>query len=219
MALVAGALWVRTTAGALAVLRGTAVDVQPGASPSTSVRALTRDVGAGVAALVADDAGRVSGLVRARGTDDGPVEHEAVDAPEGVGLRAVLAVRGAHVAYAGRRGGVVRRGADGTFVTHLWDGRITALAFVDDAGTLVAATYSESDDTTALVCLDAGGRAVVVARIGPGRAEPGADGAASAEDGGEGVETDARVLALAHDDARGVVWIAGGFGVAAFAVR
>jgi hypothetical protein len=219
MELVAGALWVRTTAGALAVIRGTAVDVQPGASPSASVRALTRDVGAGVAALVADDAGRVSGLVRARGTDDGAVEHEAVDAPEGVGLRAVLAVRGVHVAYAGRRGGVVRRGADGTFVTHLWDGRITALAFVDDAGTLVAATYSESDDTTALVCLDAGGRAVVVARIGPGRAEPGADGAASAEDGGEGVETDARVLALAHDDARGVVWIAGGFGVAAFAVR
>ena len=26
-------------------------------------------------------------------------------------------------------------------------------------------------------------------------------------------------IARAHDDARGVVWIAGGFGVAAFAVR
>jgi len=58
-----------------------------------------------------------------------------------------------------------------------------------------------------------------VARIGPARAQPGADGSASAEDGVEGLETDARVLALAHDDARGVVWIAGGFGVAAFAVR
>lgn len=217
MALVAGALWVRTTAGALAVVRGSVVDVEP--SPATWISAMTRDVGAGVAALVSDDAGRVSGLVRARGTNDGAVEHEAVDGPDGVGLRAVLAVRGVHVAYAGRRGGVVRRGADGTFVTHLWHGRITALAFVDDAGTLVAATYSEADDTTALVCLDAGGRASVVARIGPARAQPGADGSASAEDGVEGLETDARVLALAHDDARGVVWIAGGFGVAAFAVR
>jgi len=221
MALVAGALWVRTTAGGLAVIRGSVVDVEPGTvgSHATSISAMTRDVGGGVAALVSDDAGRVSGLVRARGTNDGAVEHEGVDAPEAVGLRAVLAVRGAHLAYAGRRGGVVRRGADGTFATHLWDGRITALAFVDDAGTLVAATYSEADDTTALVCLDAGGRACVVARIGPARGQPGAEGAASAEDGVEGLETDARVLALAHDDARGVVWVAGGFGVAAFAVR
>ena len=218
LALVAGALWVRTTGGGLAVIRETAVDVQPGTVGPGSISAMTRDAGAGVAALVSDDTGRVSGLVRARGTNDGAVEHEGVDGPDGVGLRAVLAVRGVHVAYAGRRGGVVRRGVDATFVTHLWDGRITALAFVDDAGTLVAATYSETDDTTALVCLDAGGRARVVARIGPARGQPGADGAAS-EDGIDGLETDARVLALAHDDARGVVWVAGGFGVAAFAVR
>jgi len=224
LALVAGALWVRTTAGALAVVRGGAVDMEPSAagSHSTSIRALTRDVSAGVAALVSDDAGRVSGLVRARGTNDGAVEHEAVEPPEAVGLRAVLAVRGVHVAYAGRRGGVVRRGADGSWVTHLWEGSITALSFVDDAGTLVAATYSEADDTTALVCLEAGGReprARVVARIGPARAQAGADAAASAEDGEGALETDARVLALAYDDPRGVVWVAGGFGVAAFAVR
>jgi hypothetical protein len=229
LALVAGALWVRTTAGGLAVVRGGAVDVEPSAvgSHATSISAMTRDVGGGVAALVSDDAGRVSGLVRARGTNDGAVEHEAVDSPpETVGLRAVLAVRGVHVAYAGRRGGVARRGADGTWATHLWEGRITALAFVDDAGTLVAATYSEADDTTALVCLEASvagavrePRARVVARIGPARAQAAVDDAASADDGVDGIETDARVLALAHDDARGVVWVAGGFGVAAFAVR
>ncbi|HEY3822769.1 MAG TPA: hypothetical protein VGL81_36645 [Polyangiaceae bacterium] len=236
VALAAGALWVRTASGRLAVVRGGAVDIEavelepPAAgSPSTSVRAMTRDAGGGVAALVADDAGRVSGLVRARGTNDGVVEHETLDGPDRVGLRAVLAVRGIHVAYAGRRGGVVRRGADGTWATHAWEGRVTALAFVDDAGTLVAATYSESDDTTALVCLEparpagAGAgepRAEVVARIGPARAQAGGgDAVAGADDGVEGLDTDARVLALAHDDARGVVWVAGGFGVAVFAVR
>ncbi|HEX3343909.1 MAG TPA: hypothetical protein VHS09_05015, partial [Polyangiaceae bacterium] len=166
---------------------------------------------------LADDGGRVTGLVRARGTHDGAVEHEALDAPEPVGLRAVLAVRGAHVAYASRRGGVVRRGAGGAWTVHAWEGSVTALAFVDDAGTLVAATYSAADDTTALVCLEAAGRAHVVARIGPARVPAGADVAA---DDGEGpLDADARVAALAHDDARGVVWIAGGFGVAAFAVR
>jgi hypothetical protein len=225
MALVAGSLWVRTTAGGLAVVREGVVVVEPSAvgSHATSIRAMTRDVGAGVAALVADDAGRVSGLVRARGTNDCAVEHEALDSPEAVGLQGVLAVRGVHVAYAGRRGGVVRRGADGTWAAHVWEGRITALAFVDDAGTVVAATYSESDDTTALVCLEAGAagqpRARVVARIGPARAQAGGDAVASLEDGEGALETDARVLALAHDDARGVVWVAGGFGVAAFAVR
>ena len=225
IALVAGSLWVRTTAGGLAVVRGGAVVVEPSAvgAHATSIRAMTRDVGAGVAALVADEAGRVSGLVRARGTNDGAVEHEALDSPEAVGLRAVLAVRGAQVAYAGRRGGVVRRGADGAWAAHVWEGRVTALAFVDDAGTIVAATYSEADDTTALVCLEAGpageARARVVARIGPARAPAGAEDVANADDGEGAAETDARVLALAHDDARGVVWVAGGFGVAAFAVR
>ncbi|MGD0530586.1 MAG: hypothetical protein ABSE49_35960, partial [Polyangiaceae bacterium] len=231
--LVARTPWVRTTGGALAAVRGGVVDAERAAgAPGTSVRALARDVGGGVAALAADDAGRVSGLVRARGTDDGAVEHEALATPEAVGSRPVLAVRGAHVAYTGRRGGVVRRGPGGEWVVHRWEGHVTALAFVDDAGTLVAATYSEADDTTALVRLDAAARtgagapraprAEVVARLGPARAEPGVRGIAGEGDGEGDVAGDgegARVLALAHDDARGVVWVAGGFGVAAFAVR
>jgi hypothetical protein len=221
--LVAGTPWVRTRGGALAAVRGGAVDVEaPPAGARWTLRALAHDVGGGVAALAADDAGRVSGLVRARGTDDGAVENEALVTPEPVGPGAVLAVRGAHVAYTGRRGGIVRRGADGAWAVHRWDGQVTGLAFVDDAGTLVAATYSEADDTTALVRLDAGARAEVVARLGPARAEPGVRAIAGTDDGdGEGGSTGdgARVLALAHDDARGVVWVAGGFGVAAFAVR
>jgi hypothetical protein len=224
---------VRTTGGALAAVRGGAVDVEapPAGSPVT-VRALARDAAGGVAALAADDAGRVSGLVRARGTDDGAVASEALAAPEAVGAHVVLAVRGAHVAYTGRRGGIVRREGDGTWAVHRWEGHVTGLAFVDDAGTLVAATYSEADDTTALVRLDAGApaaagasrgpRAEVVARLGPARAEPGVHALAGADDGegeGGGAGGDACVRALAYDEARGVVWVAGGFGVAAFAVR
>jgi hypothetical protein len=117
---------------------------------------------------------------------------------------AIVAHRGEHVAYAARHGGVVRRTGDGTWTPAPWEGVVSALAFVDDAGTLVAATYSESDDTTALVRLDAAGRASVVARVGADRGDP---------------ESDGRVRAMAHDAAREVVWVAGGFGIAAFAVR
>lgn len=117
---------------------------------------------------------------------------------------AVVARRAAHVAYAARHGGVARRAGDGGWTASRWDGAVTALAFVDDAGTLVAAAYSDADDTTTLVRLDPSGGAAVVARIGADRADP---------------ESDGRVLAMAHDAAREVVWVAGGFGIAAFAVR
>jgi len=81
---------------------------------------------------------------------------------------------------------------------------VTALVFLDDAGRVLAATYSDTDDTTALVDLDVAGGASIVARLGATRADPDSDG---------------QVLSMAHDEARGVVWLAGGFGVAVFAVR
>jgi len=140
-------------------------------------------------------------LVRMLGEGEGSDGDD--EAPE-ARKPAVLAQRGACCAYAARSGGVVRRAADGPWKASRWDGAVTALAFVDDAGTLLAAAYSEADDTTALVRLDPQGRASVVARIGASRADP---------------ESDARVLAMAHDAAREVVWVAGGFGIAAFAVR
>jgi hypothetical protein len=127
---------------------------------------------------------------------------EDLDAPE-ARAPAVTARRGSHVAYAARRGGVVRSAGDGTWRAFPWEGSVTALAFVDDRGTLLAATYSDPDDTTALVLVDEPGRTSVVARIGATRSEP---------------ESDGRVLAMAHDAAHEVVWLAGGFGVAAFAV-
>ena len=79
---------------------------------------------------------------------------------------------------------------------------MTAVTFVDDAGTLVASTYSDADDSSALVQLDPAGKATVVARTGPSPTD---------------AESDGRVASLAYDDARGVVWLAGGFGVVSFA--
>jgi hypothetical protein len=77
------------------------------------------------------------------------------------------------------------------------------MAFVDDDGTLLVAAYSEVEDMTGLVRIDASGRLSVVARVGALRDQG---------------ESDGRVLSLACDDARGVVWLAGGFGVAAFSM-
>jgi hypothetical protein len=200
VALASKTLWLRTRSGGLLAWRDGAPQVERCGVPG-SVEAMTRDVSSGIVGLVGDDAGHLSALVRVSAS--GAVAREVLDAPDAA-APAVVAARGPHVAYASRSGGVARRLRGGTWETHAWDGRITGLAFVDDAGTLVAAAYSEADDTTALVRLDVEGRATVVARIGPS----GTDG-----------EVDASPSALAHDDARGVVWVAGAFGVAAFAVR
>jgi hypothetical protein len=95
-----------------------------------------------------------------------------------------------------------------------WEGRITALAFVDDEGTLLAATYAPTDDTTGLICLDLAGHASLVARVGAApRPNENAESLMQRGERGEG-----RVLAMACDDARGVVWVVGDFGVGAFAI-
>lgn len=216
----AGALWMRTRAGALRSFFGASVETHALAGP---VATIANDRSRTIAALLADRAGAVSALVRSRAAEVGEValEHEEILAVDPLGQPPLLAVRGEHAAYAGRRG-VVRRRANGTWGAHAWQGRITAVAFIDDRGTLIAATYADADDTTTLVRLDpdAGGTATasVVARIGPspvaGAPSGGAPAARAEDDGGDG-----RVLALAFDDARGVVWVAGGFGVAAYAVR
>jgi hypothetical protein len=198
--LASGILWVRTRTGSL-------LSSRPGRTlerctvPGTLVSLAPSGAG-GVVALAVDETGGPATLVR--GQENGNVVCEAVQAPIGRPA-AWLAARGDHVAYvaASARGGVVVRRADGTWHRLLWEGRVTALAMVDASGTLVAATYSEGDDTTGLVRLDETGRASLVARLGPSRDDPEADG---------------RTLALAFDDSPGVVWVAGGFGVAAFAI-
>jgi len=193
-----GALWVRTAA------RGLAVSVAAGPfqrrSVSGAVVALSNDGESAVMALVVDEAAMPVALLR--GGPDGSIERQPVSAPEPCGPE-VVATRGPFVAYAGRRG-VVRRDANGAWRSHRWQGSVTALAFVDDKGGLIAATYSDADDTTGLVYLDELGHASVVARLGPARSDGDLDG---------------RAASMACDDARGVIWVAGGFGVAAFAIR
>ncbi|MGD0675374.1 MAG: hypothetical protein ABSC94_08145 [Polyangiaceae bacterium] len=195
---VADLLWIRTTGG------GLLVSGDAGRSwtrcPALGVTgAIVRDGMASMAALVIDDAGRSVALIR--GAADGTISREPIDAPEAV-IPTVLAARGGPVAYATRTG-VARRGLDGVWRSFAWEGRVTALTFVDDVGTLVAAVYLEADDATSLLRIDAAGQTALVARIDAAQGAPDSDGQA---------------VGLACDDSRGVIWIAGGFGVATFAM-
>jgi hypothetical protein len=193
-------VWMRTRAGGLLVYEPASEHAQRCPVPGM-VAAIAR-AEAALAALVVDDTARPVYLLRgAAAGAHAPFAREPLAAPE-ARSPALLAVRGDHVAYAGRRGGVVRRLAGDVARELTWEGRVTSLVFVDDQGTLLAATYSAGDDTTALVRVDPSGGAAVVARIGPASGDAEADG---------------RVVAMAVDEAHGVVWVAGGFGVAAFA--
>jgi hypothetical protein len=214
-----GRLWVRTRSGGLVALDVAIASsdrsptrprtVRPRERPAVercavpgAASGLTLDSGVAdgaPVALVVDEVGRPTALVHPSGTV--PARCEAVEAPA-ASSPPLFAVRGEHVAYAARHRGVLRRTGAGPWIWFEWEGRVTAMTFVDDAGTLVASTYSDADDTSALVQLDPAGKATVVARTGPSPTDS---------------ESDGRVASLAYDDARGVVWLAGGFGVASFA--
>jgi len=207
VSLLAGVVWVRTRTGSLlAVRRDPAgkIALERCAIPGAVV-ALCRDEGAGIVALAVDDGGRPSTLVRGR--PDGLFTCEAIQATGGRPAGPMTA-RGGRLAYLvtspPAKTGVFVRQPDGGWKRFGWDGRVTTLAMVDDAGTLIAATYSDGDDTTGLVRVDSTGGVSVVARLGAARDDADADG---------------RAVAMACDDPRGVIWVAGGFGVAAFAVR
>jgi len=205
VALAGGALFVLASDGALLAAGAEPPYAFARCATTGAAAAMAIDAAASGPApvlLVVDAAGKPASLDRAR--RGAPAESGAVGDVD-ARVPAVVAARAGHVAYAARRGGVARRDPAGAWSAHGWDGQVTALAFVDDDGTLLAATYSDVDDTTALVRLDAQGHAAVVARVGAARVVDG--------------DSDGRALAMACDDAHGVVWIAGGFGVAAFATR
>ncbi|MGH7437960.1 MAG: hypothetical protein ACRENE_19950 [Polyangiaceae bacterium] len=130
-------------------------------------------------------------------------------APEGGPVRRLaiaggpVAAAGGKKAYAGEKG-IVLVGADPSWRPVSIAGTVVALSFVDSGYSLVAAVYSENDDTTGLVRIDGAGVAQVMGLLGPTPAD---------------MESDGRALALAVDDPRGVVWVAGGFGVAIFSIR
>jgi hypothetical protein len=197
---VEGGLWARTSAGALLHSGDGGRSFARCALPG-SVAAIAADGTAGITALVVDDERLPIAVVR--GGPGGSVEREPVEGPAPLASVSVFAGRSGPLAYVARTGRLVRREPDGAWRSFDWEGKITALSFVDDAGTLLAATYSEADEATALVRVDAAGHATIVARLGPAPDHPDSDG---------------RAAAIACDDSRGVVWIAGGFGVAAFAV-
>jgi hypothetical protein len=200
IAIVDGALWIRTRAGAL--LFAPAVGELRREPVPGAVGALASGVRAGelATALVVDAEGRPTALLR--GLADGSLSRETLDAPV-VAQPGILAVRGAAVAYAARRGGIAVGDVGGQWKSIVWPGHVTALAFVGD-GTLLAATYTDSEDSTTLVHVAADGQPRVVARLGAMR---------------DDVDSDGRVLSMAYDEAHGVVWLAGGFGVAVLAVR
>ena len=202
-----GILWVRSSAGGLYTAAATSI---PGTS-STRLRLEPFAAGARVGAIAQDGAGQVLALLvdaenrptgLLRGKREGSIERETLECTEPCGP-GLVAAHGEHVAYAARRG-VVRRGGDGVWREFAWDGTVVALAFVDADGGLVAAIYSDTDDTTGLVQVDDEGAPRLMAVLGPTQAD---------------IESDGRASAIACDEPRGVVWIAGGFGVAAFSIR
>jgi hypothetical protein len=199
-----GVLWLRTSRGALLMSVDGGRSVSQCAVPGT-VAAIGRESGDGAVALAVDEARQPVALLRCG--PGGAIQREPLDAPAPLGSPAVfIAASGEKartVAYVARTGRLIRREADGAWRSFDWEGRITALSCVDDGDTILAATYSEADDATALVRVHASGEANIVARLGAAPDFP---------------ESDGRAVALACDDSRGVVWIAGGFGVAAFAI-
>jgi hypothetical protein len=95
----------------------------------------------------------------------------------------------------------------------------SAAAFLDDQGTLAVALYGATEDTSWLACVDAKG-ARTVAELGGAGALPdlrGSRGRADSdpEDEGGDLLHDGCAVGLTQDDAHGVIWVVGGFGLLA----
>ncbi len=129
IAIVDRALWIRTRAGAL--LFAPAVGELRREPVPGAVGALAGGVRAGeqATALALDAEGRPSALAVTRRA--GSLSRETLDAPD-VAQPGILAVRGAALAYAPRRGGIAVRDAGGKWKSMTWPGLVTALAFVGD---------------------------------------------------------------------------------------
>jgi hypothetical protein len=78
------------------------------------------------------------------------------------------------------------------------------MVFLDDEGSMLVAAAAGEGDASWLVHIDAAGDARIVAEL---------DAPATEDEG-----VDPGVRALARDDAHGVVWVAGAFGLLAFEI-
>lgn len=190
-----GALWTRTRGGAL--LRSADLGVAwEAVTVGGRVAAIATDA-RGLAVLVVDATSERVRLVRGVGRADAmTVDVAAAEAPSGA-----LATRGAHAACVGSDGAEGVLVADGVALARV--GGVDALVFLDDDGTLLVASYREQEDATSIVRVS-GQTPEIVAEVG------GADVDA---------EADGRVRALVCDDAHGVVWVGGGFGLLALEPR
>lgn len=115
----------------------------------------------------------------------------------------IAAARGA-IALGSEAGLSVSRDAGATFTSIHGCAGTVAVAFVGDAndGALVAAVYREAEDRTYLVRVTVDGLAEIVDDVG-----------AKAPPAGDDAEALGRATSLGWDATRGVLWVAGPFGV------
>jgi hypothetical protein len=166
------------------------------------------DGGGFVAAVCVDDARKLVALVRTLGGAEvtrgrrGQLTHASLPSdlvPPELPGRVLLAARGPEVAIA-IEGSPVCVSLDGvSWVRVPGTETATALGWQKDEVVLVVGLHDAVQERAWLARISARGDVQVVAEVYGARPD------------GEG-----GVLSLACDDARGVVWIAGGFGVAAF---
>jgi hypothetical protein len=186
---VGGELWVLGRGGALARSRdqGKTFDEPLGGARLAAIA----DGGGSLTVVTLDESGAPAFVLRDAGRGEGALlpPHEPIG--KGKRARVHLAARGAHAAFAAA--GSLHIGAGGHWGSIAGIATVRAMTFLDGEGTLLVATDGEPGETTLLVRVSPSGEACVVAEI----------------DGGD-------ACAMAKDDAHGVVWLAGGFGLLAF---
>jgi hypothetical protein len=170
------------------------------------------DAGGFVAAVGVDEAGALVAIVQAlRGAEvargrRGALGHTAL--PEGMvpatlAGRLQVAARGSEVALL-IEGRAVQLSFDAgaTWARAAGTETATALGWPKEEGSLLVGLYDDRQERTWLARISSRGETRVVAEVT-----------------GANPEIDGGILALACDDARGVVWVAGGFGLMALQPR
>jgi hypothetical protein len=187
-------VWIRTQGGAVVVSadRGATWNVLA----TSGVRALSTD-GEGPIALT-ESPGGTSFVTR--GIDRAPW---AEPLPVFPGGSPIVRARGGVACVGAFGAGVFRAGASGPWERIDGTSSVTAIALLDDAGTLLAALHRPAEGRAFLVRVGADKVARIVAEIG-GDADEGED---------------PRVLDLVWDDATKIAWAVGPFGLAALRPR
>jgi len=200
VALGEGELWARTAQGGLLW------------SGDLGATWKTVDAGGFVAQIAVDEAGALVALVQAlRGAEiargkRGSIAHTTL--PEGLVPAALtgrvqIAARGSEVALV-VEGRAVQLSLDAgaTWTRAPGTETATALGWPKEEGSLLVGLYDDREERTWLARVSSRGEARVVAEVT-----------------GANPEIEGGILAMACDDARGVVWVVGGFGVVALQPR